>query len=109
MDFIIAIILGLSNGRRAADKGYNRLLWTFLSVLAFVFLESFAGALMMLVLYRDTLRKNPMHMMDAARDFAANMDWSRSLLLLAIGIGGYLLIRFILEKMPPNRASSNPN
>jgi hypothetical protein len=109
MDFIIAIILGLANGRRAADKGYSRMLWTFLSVLAFVVLESFAGVLMMLVLYRDELRENPLRMVDAVKDFASNMDWTRSLLLLAIGFGGYLLVRFILEKMPPNRAgNANP-
>ena len=59
---------------------------------------------MLLVRYRDTLRENPASMMDAAKDFTTSMDWTTRLLLFAIGFGGYLLIRFILEKMPPNRA-----
>ena len=109
MDIIVAIILGLSNGRRAADKGYNRLLWIFISILAFVFLQSFAGALVLLVRYSDALRENPAQMMEAAKDFATNMDWNTRLLLFAVGFGGYLIIRFILEKMPPNRAGNSPD
>lgn len=108
MDFIVAIIIGLSNGQRAAAKGYNRVLWTFLSVLAFVVLESFAGVLMLLVLYRTQLRADPMAMMEIAKDFSANMDWTRSALLLAVGFGGYLLIRYIIERMPKNAAPGNP-
>lgn len=109
MDFLIAVILGFSNGQRAAAKGYNRMLWTFLSVLAFIVLYSFAGVLMLLVLYRDQLRADPLLMMEAAKDFTTNMGWTRNLLLFAIGFGGYLLIRFILEKMPTNRTDGGPS
>ena len=109
MDFLVAIILAFSNGQRAAAKGYNRALWTFLSVLAFVVLESFAGVLMLLVLYRAQLRAAPLQMMEIAKEFSANMDWTRSTLLLAIGFGGYLLIRYILERMPQNTTSDGPN
>ena len=104
MDFIIAIILGLANGRRAAAKGHSNLLWTFLSVLAFLLLEGIALTITLFALYGEFLRKNPLRTMEVFQDFAANMTWSRSLLFPAVGFGGYLLIRFILEKMPPNRA-----
>lgn len=98
----IAIILGLANGRRAAAKGYNRTLWTFLSSIAFIMLEVAALLVMMFALYGDHLLNNPFAVSEVLEDFAVNMTWSRGALLLAVGFGGYLLIRYIIERMPEN-------
>jgi len=101
MAFLVAFLLGLSNGQRAAAKGHNRWVWTVLSAVAFVMFQSAAAAVLLFVVHPEVLT-DPASMMQVMRDFDENLHWTRSLLLVAIGFGGYLLIRYIIERMPAN-------
>ena len=103
---ILAVVLGFANGRRAAAKGYSFGLWTALSAIAVIFLEQFATAITLMVIYREDLRADPMAMMDFnklqsfLKDFELRAEWPLRLLLVAISVGGYVLIRFILDQIP---------
>ena len=103
LGILLAIVLGLSNGRLAAAKGQNRTLWIFLSALAFYMLAVFAAAFMLFAVYHSQLLADPFLIPEISKEFSENLSWTQNLLLLAVGFGGYLLIRYILERMPDNQ------
>lgn len=92
MDFLLWIFLCYNNAQLAKRKGQNVAIWVVLTLI-FAFLGYFLAALFMYgVFYRGPL--DPVALADF---FKASI--SRMLVLTGGGIGGYLLARYILERM----------
>lgn len=93
MDFIICAFLSYRNGLLAKRKGQNIVVWVLITVVAF-FLAYVIGAFIVVALFY----KGPFE--QAALQAFMLENPLRVLTFMFAGIGGYMLIRRLLEKMP---------
>lgn len=93
LEILISIFFGYRNALLAKQKGQNTVVWVLISIIAFFLLYIFVQVTMILLMHG--LPKDPYEV----RDFilAHPMLYVTSLFG---GIGGFLLVRYILEKMP---------
>ena len=100
LDVFIIALMAAYNARLAKRAGQNGLLWGFLTVLSFVVVEVFAGTILLISKYKGPIADltNPETMQKFVQGNML-MYWT----MLAFGIGGGLLIRFILERMLKNK------
>ena len=111
---LILIVLGYSNSRIARAKGQNVLIWILITIVAFLIGQMIGGMVVLFFFNKGVVN------MDALSNGQGNVDEFKqqltallsdpvhSLLILACGIGGFLAIRYILERMP-NKNSRNGN
>lgn len=109
MDFsiiILLIFLAFRNGMRAREKGVSAPLWGFLTVVFFSmglfigffisFLAIFRGQFNMIRMQRDQAKYSQELAMQFSQALLNNPVHSFAIMMC--GLGGYLLVRYILNK-----------
>jgi hypothetical protein len=107
-ELLIAILLGINNGSRARMKGQNPGLWIFITVICMIITEVMGMFIVLLFFNHGVVdlhalsRANPSSMDQFTQQVADLFynDVSHSAFILLCSFGGYLLIRYILERMP---------
>jgi hypothetical protein len=89
---LLVVFLAYKNNLLAKRKGQNSIVWVFITILAFFIGEIIGGMIMLLLFYKGE------YTIEGLQAFMTNPV--RMLILPAAGMGGYLLIRYILERMP---------
>ena len=93
---------------RAKQKEQNPILWGGLTIVLFL-MTSFIGIIIVFMsILKDTLDINKVNAQDQkyARELAEQVSQAilanpiHSITILVFGLGGYLLVRYILEKKP---------
>lgn len=92
MEILICIILAFINSLLAQRKGQNRLAWAVITVAAFIIMEVIGGLLLILLFYRGSFT------IEGLSNFMYTP--AHSFFTLFCGVGGYLIARRILERMP---------
>lgn len=111
-DLLIAILLGINNGARARIKGQRGGLWIFITVICMLIGEMIGGIIILIFFNNGAIDFNAAssgkETMDELSRQIANLYGTpmHSILVLLCGFGGYLLIRYILERMP-NKTDDN--
>lgn len=92
-ELLLSIFLSYRNAQLAKAKGQNTIVWVILTLTAFFVAYIFGGVILFLILYKGPMEQR------AVTEFLV----SRPVLMVTFmffGLGGYLLIRYILERMP---------
>lgn len=107
-EIVLLGYLAFRNGVRARQKGLNTMLWGGLTVLSFFFAQAIGIMVVMMNFMSGAINMqlitspDPKVRLEAQKQFqelyAANP--LHAITALLFGIGGYLLIRYILEKKP---------
>lgn len=111
---LIAILLGINNGARARIKGQSGGLWIFISAICFVICEIIGSIIILLFFSKGAIDFNAVSTGKETMDEFAKQVTDlygtpmHSILVLVCGFGGYLLIRYILERMP-NKTNDSAN
>lgn len=97
-ELLLSAFCAYSNAKLAMRKGQNTVIWAVITVVAF-FMAYFVGSLVMiLIFYKGSLTTEPTEM---AKQMQAFLE-ERPMIVITImffGLGGYLLPRFLLERM----------
>src|SRR4051794_31551018 len=108
MEIILLAYLSYRNGLRARLKGLNGFVWTGYTALAFIValiigygivISYFCGNVINLAQLSGLDQKNRIAMSQKLAEVIAANPLNEPT-IIAFGIGGYLLIRFILEQKP---------
>ncbi len=107
---LLLLFLGYRNGTRAKLKGQSPVLWGVLTAVAYIFAYAFGLVLVILVFCRDVVDLNalaaPGAGVEAQKLFqqqvlqAFQANALRPLTVFIISLGGYLFIRYLLERKP---------
>ncbi len=110
-DIILLVYLAYKNSVRAKLKGQNAAAWAFITVVSFLF-TYFAGYFFVVVFFcRDVVNFGQI----SAADYKTRQAMAQQLVdafaanplhLITVelfGLGGYLLIRYILNRMPDKK------
>ena len=110
-DIVLLVFLAYKNFVRAKQKAQNAILWTVITVVSFL-VAYFAGYFFVILFFcRDVVRFGQLASMDPkAKTEVANQlvqaFSANPLHLITVelfGVGGYLLIRYILDRMPDKK------
>ncbi len=93
MDFIIAGVLGYLNGLKAKKKGYGAWKYGLLTFFGYMMGEILCLFFLIGFKYEGALEPNAL-----LQWFSS--DISRVLFVLLCGLGAFLGVRFLIEKMP---------
>lgn len=100
LQILVLLVVGFfiyQNGALARRKGRSFILWALASVAAYFVVGVIGGAIVLQMKYKgsnDDLEQLNKFMLEQAA------DPKFSLLLVALGIGGCLLVRLMLERKP---------
>lgn len=94
MELIASIFLAFNNGMRAKKKGHSALLWGFITIVAIFLMMMIGSGIVMGFFYRGPI--TPV----AVTQFL-QQNIIHAIFIFAVGVGGYLIIRYILERMKP--------
>lgn len=102
---LLVILLSLSNAKRAQLKGLSPMPWVFFTVLAFfvgLFTAAFVLVIIMMVRYPQLMElaqlQDQVRTKQYMEAYFTNNTLTYSALMMAGGFGGYLLIRYIIDK-----------
>lgn len=99
---LVIFLLGLMvyfNVRLAKTKGQNPLLWGILSVVAFFIFYALLGSIYIAIIYKGPVTREALEAYLLREPMVAAM-------LAAIGVGGVLFVRFVLERKRPPGGNS---
>jgi len=115
-DLLIALLLGINNGSRARVKGQRPWLWIFITMI-FMFVGEIIGMIIVLLFFNNGVvdfralsAASPS--MDQIMQQLINLfynNMSHAALILLCSFGGYLLVRYILERMPDKKIDDTNN
>jgi DMSO reductase anchor subunit len=91
-EFLLSIFCAYRNGQLAKQKGQNTVVWGLITIVAFFITYSIGGAILIAILYKGPLQPEAITEFILARPVL-------SITIMFFGLGGYLLTRYILEKM----------
>jgi len=98
LEIIFLVLFIYTNGKLAERKGKNVLAWRFLTFLAVFSFEMIASGIVISRSYHGPMEQVALVKFIYSNPFTV-------LVILLAGIGGGLLIRFILEKQPDHRSN----
>lgn len=96
-ELLLSIFFAYRNAMLAKTKGQNTVVWVIITIVTFFLAYGIGGGILISILYKGPLER------DTLISFLLNSP----ILLITIlffGVGGYLLIRYILEKMPDKKS-----
>lgn len=122
MDFIgifFLVILGYRNSVRAKLKGQNGLLWGLLTVISYILCQAFGLFIVIALFCRDAVDMNMLAHRSGNFDAVSKQfnqqvakalsdNPLREITVFLAGIGGYLLIRYILDRKPDKKQPQIP-
>jgi hypothetical protein len=88
---LMLVLLALPNARLARKQGRSGVLWGFLSIVGFFAAYFFVGGAYFSIVYKGAMTREAVTAWVMDKPLIA-------LLMMLFGIGGVLLVRFILEK-----------
>lgn len=103
LDTVLLFILIFSNSRLATKRGRNSLAWGIITLVGYLIIGGLAGAIYLLFGYKGDI--NPLAVQEYV--LKAQQDPIKHITIVMLGVGGGLLIRFILEKLPPLTPNRN--
>lgn len=92
-DLILCIFLSYKNAQLAKLKGQNTIVWVTLTIVLYFVGYIIGLGIMMALMYRGPLNQEAFESFVLERPLLA-------VTCFAFAIGGYLMIRYILERMP---------
>lgn len=101
--------LAYRNGLRAKFKGKSAGLYAFLTVLLFILGEVLGGLLVILFFCRDLIKYATVPTAKAINEMQQQINDAfmanplHSITVELFGIGGYLLVRYIIERIPAKK------
>lgn len=97
-----AILLIYLNARLAARKGRNPYVWGLISLLAFFVFYALLGGIYLLSVFKGTIDPNlpQAQMQESVKNFLLSEPLT-FMMMLMLGIGGMLVVRYILERAKP--------
>lgn len=99
MGLIFCVYLSFRNALLAKRKGQNTVVWVLITVVAFFLASAIGVAIVLALFYRGPLEPQ------ALQDFWVD-DPLRDITSVFAGIGGYMLMKYLLDRMPDKPASS---
>ncbi len=110
-EIILLAYLTYRNSLKAKAKGQNVAVWAVYTVLAYLFFLIIGGFIVLFTFCKNQIDLNQFSSMDPKMRDAARLQIEQAfaakpLHLITIemfAIGGYLLIRFLLERMPDKK------
>lgn len=120
MDFaglLLLIFLGYRNSLRARLKGQNGLMWAIITVAAYIFCESIGLLIVVSLFCRDTVNIHLLtnatgHFDAVSRQFNQQVEKAllanplREFAVIMFGLGGYLFVRYLLERRPHKKQAN---
>lgn len=104
---LLLIYLSYKNGVKAKQKSLNGVAWGIISMLACFFLEVIGMAIVVVYFCPNVININRLSTDPAYKETAVQLlqqEFIRNPLdyvtIVLFGIGGYLIVRFILDKKP---------
>jgi hypothetical protein len=101
MGLIFCVYLSFRNALLAKRKGQNTVVWVLITAVAFFLASAIGVAIVLALFYQGPLEAK------ALQSFWLD-DPLREITSVFAGIGGYLLIRYLLDRMPDRPAGNNP-
>ena len=92
-ELLLSIFCAYRNALLAKQKGQNTIVWGIITVVAFFITYSVGGAILIAILYKGPMQP------EALSEYILSKP-VLSITLMFFGLGGYLLTRYILERMP---------
>lgn len=92
-ELLLSIFCAYRNGQLAKQKGQNTVVWGIITVVAFFVTYSIGGGILVAIMYNGPMQPEAISEYILARPVL-------SITLMFFGLGGYLLTRYILERMP---------
>lgn len=89
----LSIFCAYQNAKLAGRKGQNPVVWVFITMLMFFLAYGMGAGILVMIMYKGPI--DP----DALKIFLEQHPFMY-VTVLFIGLGGYLLVRYILERMP---------
>jgi hypothetical protein len=102
MDIFLVVFLAWRNSLRARLKGQNSAVWVLITIFTYYFFEVIGFFAVFAFFYKG--QPTP----EGVMSFVKNLPTSTVVFIMVCGIGGYLLIRYILERMT-NKIELPPN
>lgn len=92
-ELILCVFCSYQNAQVAKRKGQNTIVWGLITLAAYFIFYCIGAAILLAIMYKGPL------------DQVALMDFMMSRPIMVItfiffGLGGYLLVRYLLERMP---------
>lgn len=108
---ILLFFLGYRNSVRAKLKGQSGILWAFLTIVSYLISQTIGLLIVISLFCRDVVdmsvfSNNTKNFQEISRQFnqqvakALSDNPLRDITVFLFGLGGYLLIRFILDRKP---------
>lgn len=91
-ELLLSIFCAYRNGQLAKQKGQNTVVWGIITVVAFFVTYSIGGGILVAIMYNGPMQPEAISEYILTRPVL-------SITLMFFGLGGYLLTRYILEKM----------
>ena len=98
LEIFLSIFLAYRNAQLAKRKGQNTVVWVIITLAAFFLTYLVAGAVYIAMLYNGPLDPKSLTEYMASHPFIM-------ITLMFFGIGGYLIVRYILERMKDVQSS----
>jgi len=107
--------LGYTNSVKAKQKGKNGILWAFLTIISYIILEGIGLYFVILVFCQGQVDIGALMHATPANSAALTQRFEdqvtaaftanpmRDMLVLLFGLGGFLLIRYILDRTPDKK------
>ena len=95
-ELLLSIFCAYRNALLAKRKGQNVIVWAIITIVAFFLAYSIAGGILIAIMYRGPLDQAALSEYILSRPVL-------SITLMFFGMGGYLLTRYILERMVDRR------
>ncbi|HEY9177656.1 MAG TPA: hypothetical protein VIN07_08205 [Flavipsychrobacter sp.] len=92
-ELLLSIFCAYRNGQLAKQKGQNTVVWGIITVVAFFVTYSIGGGILVAIMYNGPMQPEAISEYILARPVLG-------ITLMFFGLGGYLLTRYILERMP---------
>lgn len=98
-ELLLSIFCSYRNAQLAKRKGQNTVVWVFITLVAYWICYSFGSALLIVATYKGPFEPKAMVDFIYARPIMP-------ITFMFMGLGGYLIIRYILEKMQDVKSES---
>lgn len=112
---VLVIFFSLSNGHRAMLKGYNRWVWSLFTLIGFIIGEIIGCFIVIFYLCRDVIDVKRFSTDATYNDTAVQIlkdeftqNPIRLVTIYMFGVGGYLAVRFIADRLPIKNSNAGP-
>ncbi|MBA3827601.1 MAG: hypothetical protein H0X33_01560 [Taibaiella sp.] len=96
---LLILLLAYNNGVKAGRKGKNPIAWGVITLAAFFCFTIVGEFIAILLFYKGSITTNTTQNVREIMDFFTHNTYAVIFIVLS-GMGGYLLIRYLLDRKP---------